>query len=514
MSVSSRRSAGVPRPRAETLDGHRRSRWLMSPGMSFARVAGPVIAVLIAAAPAAGQTGVVPDAGIRVRVGPPNDICREIRLAANAGLPWVNMSADWESLEPVQGEYRDPATERQMLTCAKDLGLGTQLIVTNAPAWASGRTASNDPPLPANVPAYAAFLKDLATGLAPVVDVWTVWNEPNFELQWASPRDPVRYVELQKAGYAAIKPVDPMSRVSAAAVVGTPTGSGTNAWEYLQAMFDAGIKGSADLYLWNFYPRTAPEGTAVDYKGRPAPWALSSGTYARQIIEANDPGKPLWITETSYATCKSPCSGAANQVTEAVQADYLARMYTYRRRYLEAAVDRIFWFETHDPTADLNDWFSNQGIYRFDWSAKPAVAAFESIRVAGAAPPGSGSGGSTGGSVPPPALPGPAATPPVPASGVTPSGTRITLSKLRVASRGGRLTVRFTAKVSSGRARVRVEGFRARRWRVVKVLVLRRSSGVALRFPDRGYLGVRVLAKPVGARRWLASRVARIPVGR
>lgn len=473
-------------------------------------------ATLALAAPATPQTGVIPDGGIRVTTGPVGDECRQVRLAQQAGFPWVSIGLWWEGHEPAQGQYQEPSETQQLLQCAKDLGLGTQLIVTNAPAWASGRSGvNNDPPTPANVPAYAAFLANLAGKLAPVVDVWTVWNEPSFELFWASPRDPARYVAIQKAAYAAIKPIDPMSRVSAAAVVGTPTGSGTNAWDYLEAMFAAGIRGSADLYLWNYYPRTAPEGTAVDYRDRPAPWALSSGTHMRQIVEAHDPGKPIWITETSYATCKSPCSGAANQVTEAVQGDYLTRMFTYRRRYLEGAVERIFWYEARDGSDNVNDWFANLGLYRFDWTPKPAVAALNAVRVVGTAPSTPAQPGSGGiPAVPTPTLPGPAATPPAPPQGVAGNGVRVKLSTLRVLTKQGRITLRVRVTFSRGAGRLRVEGYRGKRWRLVKAVRLPGSANVTLRFPDRGYLGIRVLVRPDGASRWVAARVARVPAAR
>ena len=280
-------------------------------------------------------------------------------------------------------------------------------------------------------------------------------------------------------------------------------------------MFAAGIKGSADLYLWNFYPRTAPEGTALDYKNRPAPWALSSGTYLRGIVDKYDAGKPVWITETSYATCKTPCSAAANQVTEAVQADYIGRMFTYRRRYLETAVERVFWYETRDGGPNLNDWFDNQGIYRIDWTPKPAVAALNAVRVPGTVPtnPDTGTGGTPAPTVPTPTptLPGPAAKPPVPSQGVTGAGIRVSLSKLRISTRGGKITLRVRANVSAGKARLRVEGYSGKKWRLVKVVPLPGSATVTLRFRDRGYLGVRVLLRPNSSRTWLASRVSRIP---
>ena len=52
---------------------------------------------------------------------------------------------------------------------------------------------------------------------------------------------------------------------------------------------------------------------------RDLPWWLSKSGASRR-------------TRRTPRRCVSPCSGAANQVTEAVQADYIGRMFTYRLR--------------------------------------------------------------------------------------------------------------------------------------------------------------------------------------
>ena len=77
----------------------------------------------------------------------------------------------------------------------------------------------------------------------------------------------------------------------------------------------------------------------------------------------------------------------------------------------------------------------------------------------------------------------------------TGAGIRVSLSKLRISTRGGKITLRVRANVSAGKARLRVEGYSGKKWRLVKVVPLPGSATVTLRFRDRGYLGVRVLLR-------------------
>ncbi|MCB0873273.1 MAG: hypothetical protein KDC36_07850 [Thermoleophilia bacterium] len=483
--------------------------------MRLVAAAASLASSLVLSTGALGQstTGTIPDGGIRAWS------CEQVNLAAAAGFPWVSVGTEWKAIEPNQGDFQPPEHARAVLQCAKDLGLNTQLIITGSPQWASGYSESNHPPTPANVPAYAATLGKLAEAWAPLVDVWTPWNEPNFDLFWARPHDAGAYVNIQKQAYAAIKPKDPMSRVSAASVVGTPTGSGTNAWDYLEQAYQLGLKGSADIVMINFYPRVAPEGTSVDSKGRPAPWALSSQTYMRALVDQFDPGRPIWIGETGYSTCRNCYSGAANSVSEAEQADYTVRMYQYRRRYLQGVTDRIFLYETVDAGSDPRDWWLTQGIYHNDLSPKPVVAALNEVRVADTTPSTPGVGGSTPTTTPVPTpvptLPTSAAKPPAPANSKT-RGIRVAIRKVRVTYRSGVVTVRTGVLASRGRLRVRVDAYqlRRKRWRRVKLISLRRSSNIRVRFRDQGYVGVRVLARPTTVRKWTASRVVRIPAAR
>lgn len=374
---------------------------------------------LLTATTAVVQAGTIPDGGVRLAPTPGPDVCHSARLAASAGFPWVSASLSWASAEPTPNGNRVSGTPgsayvammRSFAACAQAAGVKVQIVLLDSPQWASGRGGTNDPPTTDHVADFGEFMGELAAAMGPFVDAWTPWNEPNFDFQWAPPHDVGRYVAMQKAAYTAVKAQDPTSLVTSAPIVGTPTGSATSAWDYLGAMYDAGIKGYADVIGLNFYPRTAPGVTATDSRGRPAPWALASQTYMRQLVDRYDPGRPIWIMETTYSTCVRCNTTADNAVDEATQAARIVDIYTYRRTHLQDVTDRIFWYDLRDHSTNRSDWYANQGLIRFDWSAKPAWRALGQAQI----PPAS--------AVPepsPPPAPPPPPPPPPPTTTSTP----------------------------------------------------------------------------------------------
>ena len=161
-----------------------------------------------------------------------------------------------------------------LVSHAKSLGLHVELTLTGAPDWATGATGTGVPPQPAFYGRYAKFLGDLAQRLGPKVDAWAAWNEPNHPNYWSTP-DPVAFAHLQQAAYPAIKAADPSSTVLLAPIAptgpgctGTPGSGSINPYNYLQSLYDNGIRGYYDAIAWNLYPPGAPEDAFPDSCGQ------------------------------------------------------------------------------------------------------------------------------------------------------------------------------------------------------------------------------------------------------
>lgn len=394
---------------------------------------------------------------------------------------------------------------------AKARGLRVALTITNAPAWASGRSGVfDDPPTPANVPAYGEFLAYLAQRLGTSIDAYSPWNEPNITRYW-NPVDPVAYTALQKVAYASLKGADPSATVLSAAIVGRFSGTNSG-YTFLRRAYEAGLRGHADVIAWNGYPGGPPESDAPVEGGLPAANTLPGQLHLRNLMAGFDPGRRVWIMEMSWSTCVACDVSAANGVTERQQADYLTRAYEYRRRYLDGFTERIFWFNFQDNTTSRSSWESNHGVVRKDFSPKPSYGAFAALATepgggSGGATPGTGGGaggtGGTGGTAIPPA----AVRLGLPPSVRAPS-RRVAIGRPRLVARAGRITLTFRVTVTGGRTRVRIDGFRDRRWRPVTTFTVRRTGRVTVRFPDRAYVSVRIRATLPGAARFRVGRVA------
>jgi len=467
----------------------------------------------------AGAAAVVPDGGFVIH-GSVTSVQRQVDIAHDAGVRWVSLNTGWETLEPVPDGYLTPGGPGtaawdelgQKLSYAASRGMGIELRFSNAPAWASGREASNDPPTPANRAAYGEFLADVARRFGAEIDAYSPWNEPNISVFW-SPVDPVAYTALQKVAYTAIKAADPTATVLSAPIVGR-YGGANSGYAFLRSAYKAGLRGHADVIGWNGYPGGEPESPAPFQGGLPAANTLPAQLTLRDLIDEFDPGRKVWIMELGWSTCAACDASAANGVTEAQQADYLTRAFTYRRRYLTGVTERIFWYQLADEGTTRSVWSQNQGVLRADLTAKPALAAFRALAVQvadpvpGAPPPGSPASPVL---VPVPTLPNAAARLGLPVTAASPTG-RAKLGRLRLSARRGVFTLRTAVALRGGTSRMRVEGYRARRWRPVATVKLRRSSTVALRIPDRGYVGFRVRLTVPGRTGFRVGRVIRVPL--
>ena len=120
-----------------------------------------------------------------------------------AGMNWVKHQTRW-------GPGDSPAGEAGRIADAHNKGFKVLLSVLGSPAAAN----------PANFPAYAAFVGELAK-LGP--DAIEVWNEENIDREWQNGAiNPATYTDLLKQAYVAIKNANPNVMVISGAPA--PTG--------------------------------------------------------------------------------------------------------------------------------------------------------------------------------------------------------------------------------------------------------------------------------------------------
>jgi len=115
--------------------------------------------------------------------------------------------------EPEGGPVYDFSRVDALLAAAADRGIKLQLTITGpAPAWATAnRKVGNHRP---DARKFAAFARTAAEHFKGRVDRYSIWNEPNWHTWLYPAKSAARiYRQLYRAGYAAVKDVDPGAQV-------------------------------------------------------------------------------------------------------------------------------------------------------------------------------------------------------------------------------------------------------------------------------------------------------------
>jgi hypothetical protein len=211
--------------------------------------------------------------------------------------------------------------------------------------------------------AYASFMASLARQFAGRVAVWELWNEPDGTF-WTGgkPAPPGAYADMLRRTYPAVKAADPSATVITGGLVG-------NDWEFVQALYANGAKGSFDAvahhpYTWGILP-----GTAQDWSA----WYQMYGTspsLRSTMVDNGDGAKKIWATEFG-----APTNGPSGSfVSESDQADQVTVGFAKWRSYDWAGP--LFWYAARDAGTATDTRENFFGIVRSDFSAKPALAAY------------------------------------------------------------------------------------------------------------------------------------------
>jgi hypothetical protein len=294
-------------------------------------------------------------------------------LVNDLGFDWAKSYVNWETVEPTPGEFRwiDPDN---IVKAFGDQQVNILMRVHGTPEWARPTdTALSHPP--ADMSNFANFMTALATRYKGQVAAYEIWNEPNLDYEWGyRPPDPVAYTEMLKAAYTAVKRVDPEALVISGGLATTGAGSETayGDLDFLQGMYDAGIKGYFDALGSHPYAY----GRSPDERDK---WGLSLARVEEQhqVMQRNGDGDtPIWITETGWVLQNSwdLNEHEAIGVTEGLQAEYLTQAYVKVQRdwpFVKALFlfnldfSTVPWY----PAAEPMRWYS---ILNPDRTPRPA----------------------------------------------------------------------------------------------------------------------------------------------
>lgn len=371
--------------------------WILVPGVAAAQRAAPP-----------GFLGVVAD---RAALDGTVPLETQMLLIRGVGAGTVGLTFPWVEAQPYRTFAEIPPADAPRFVPAADgtptdwssidarvraaarAGLRVHPVVIAAPPWAR-LTAGEEFSPPADPATYAAFAAELVRRYGPggafwaanpdvprrEIREWQLWNEPvggdgdaTRSVFWVDD-DPfhVRFVPLMRAGYAAIKAVDPGAKVVLGALVG-------QSWNTLQLLYDHGVKGTFDAVA--LHPYTARPQNVVRIV-----------RYVRQTMTRNGDGSlPIQITELGWPAFDAPdVVRLGRRQAARAQAAWLRETFTLlteARR--ELGLELLLWYTWIGRDASDRDAFDHSGLLRLGadrrLEAKPALGAFTDLARAIAA---------------------------------------------------------------------------------------------------------------------------------
>jgi polysaccharide biosynthesis protein PslG len=294
---------------------------------------------------------------------------------AAAHVAALRVDLAWDDFEPTRSGEWNQSSGRIMdstVELAHARGLKVLIMLWRPPAWA--RPPGTDPSYPPTDAAdFAAFARVLAVRYGDRLAGIEIWNEPDRHQRYFNvlPTQD-RYIELAR-----------LTKATKAALAGTGVrtvmpGASSIDDEYYSALFDQGGLTADDYDVANVHSYQGKADEPPDHPDDRKRWWLAHLPALYRILAAHgDSSKPVWITEHGYSTnFNAPDTPPFELgVSEAKQAEYLERSYSYVRDQKSSRVEAMYWYNEVDACADRYNNQCRFGLLRQDRSAKPALAA-------------------------------------------------------------------------------------------------------------------------------------------
>lgn len=379
----------------------------------------------------AAMKGTVPDITWGI---PRAEVDRTIALMRDAGVRTIRANVGWSAVErDGKGVYNEGwlAEIDYAIGAARAAGIEVLMPISDGvPYWASadpqrgivdGKPRWNVYYRPRDYDDYGDFVR-WAVHRYKVLGVraYEIWNEPNHRTFWPSGPNAGEYVQMLRAGHAAVKQADPGATVVLGGLAG-------NDYRYLEQVYELGGGGFFDVAAVHPYTAGVDPMSCWTENGSNAEEAWCGIETVRDVMVRNgDAAKELWLTE--YGWSSSPA--ASWSVDEATQAAFVTNAF----RWLESRpyVTRAYYYGFRNlywSGDDPRDWGANLGLLRTDYTAKPAYEAFKAYTGARpeappptVTPPAAASAAASPPAAAAPPAPAPAASPPAPAAATVEAG--------------------------------------------------------------------------------------------
>jgi hypothetical protein len=302
----------------------------------------------------------------------PADVNKSFDAMVATNVKTVRIGIPWAGVEQVQGQLNWTDADK-LVNAAVSRNMAILVAINSTPAWS---VAPSNPPIvspPASMATFADFCAKVAKRYKGKISAYEVWNEPNGIQFWRPAPDAAAYTSMLRAVYPKIKAVD--SRVTViGGVLGSVADLGTwliNPVTFLNQMYAAGAKNNFDAISFHPYQYTLKFSDGVLTQNSPVNQLMQM----RQAMVGNgDAAKKIWASEYGQ-----PVAGSS----EATQSDFIADIMTkWQEMPYTGPLLMYTLLDKNTGSSDVEDTF---GIYRSDWSAKPAQQTMKTSITAGPA---------------------------------------------------------------------------------------------------------------------------------
>lgn len=330
----------------------------------------------------------------------PDDVPQRVALikATKAKVSMVDIF--WSDVAPTKPKtptnHLDPAYDWSLIDAMviemKRANIVPIASVYSTPTWANGnrqapclnnlspcqRSAYN-PFAPLKPADFGNFLQAAATRYngkqtieyqgqqvkLPKVSHWEMFNEPNLKsfFRKGNGSNVAWYGTLVRAAYPRIKAANPKAIVIAGATGPRSSTGGGNigARDWINGLVSQKST-RFDAYSQHIYPAAAPNTVTKAFPS----WSSLPEIFS--MIDKKKKGMPVYITEASYTTAKTPFRNVS--VTPAQQRTYLNQIFNLPT-VKSSRVPVVMWFNLQDNP------FWPGGLMRENLSKKPSYAAFQ-----------------------------------------------------------------------------------------------------------------------------------------
>jgi polysaccharide biosynthesis protein PslG len=287
----------------------------------------------------------------------PEDVDRALDLMRASGVSTVRIFIPWAGVQPTQDAFNWGQVDT-MVNAAVARNMAVLGILNSTPDWAGSPPLSGQPQ-PGAYGDYAGLVADRYRGR---ISAYEIWNEENV-ITFLSPPEPAAYTGLLKAAYPKIKAADPaalvvMGGLNAVFSFGSLT---VDPAQFMSGVYAAGGRAFFDAAAYHPYNYTMKFSEGGSYPIS----ALNQVAAMHKVMADNgDGGKKIWATEYGEPT---------SAVDEATQAAYIADMLAKWRTLPYGGP--VFIYTTRDRNTGSSSDADTLGVYRSDWTPKPAQRA-------------------------------------------------------------------------------------------------------------------------------------------